>query len=120
MRALKRAAPALAAGIIGLTMMSAAAGTAEAATTPSTIHEVPCRSWTFNVTYDVIGRICFEGTGSLQVFLPDIDRMTTGENAGLIAWLRPARPPERFGPHETVPLPRPQPDEALVIDIGHR
>lgn len=120
MRALKRVAPALAAGITGLTMMSVAAGTAEATTTPSTIHQVACSSRVFNVTYGVVHHVCFEGTGSLRVVIPDINKITTGENTGTITWLRPARPPERFHPHESVPVPRPQPYEALVIDITRR
>jgi len=120
MRALKRAAPALAAGIIGLTMMSVAAGTAEATTTPSTIHEVACRSWTLNVTYDVIRHVCFEGTGSLRVLIPDINRITTGENTGLIVRVRPAGPTVRFHPHEIIPFPHPHPHDQLVIDITRR
>jgi hypothetical protein len=120
MRTLKRAAPALATGIIGLTMMSAAAGTANAAT-PSTIHEGPCGRSTFNITYDVTRHVCLEGTGTVKVLLPEINKITSGDNTGLITWIRPAGLlPVLFHAYEKVPVPHPQPIEQLLIQIRHR
>lgn len=48
-----------------------------------TIHKAPCTRLTFNVYYGTSKRVCYAGIGSLRVDIPNVHRITTGENMGL-------------------------------------
>jgi hypothetical protein len=95
MRALKRAAPALAAGIIGLTLMSVAGATpavaapAHPALDKGNIHKTRCSPQAFDVYYHKRGgaRACqgYEGTGTTAPDIARVYKITTGENTGRFA-----------------------------------
>jgi hypothetical protein len=123
MRAGRRAVSGLAAGALALGMAAGLAGTADAAgAAPAKVRKVPCRSWTFDVTYNGGHRACYEGVGLLRVRLPRVRRITTGENAGFFS-LQGTNPPSaisvHFRPHETFVPTRPS-TELRVIDITRR
>jgi hypothetical protein len=63
---------------------SALAITAPAGSAVAKIHQVACRSWTFNVHYGTGREICFEGIGGLTLKPPiqNVHEITTGENTG--------------------------------------
>jgi hypothetical protein len=92
MRVLKRAAPALAAGITGLTMMSVAAAApavaapAHPALAKGHIHKTRCSPQAFDVYYHKRdgARACqgYEGTGTAAPDITRVYKITTGENAG--------------------------------------
>jgi hypothetical protein len=92
MSALKRAAPALAAGIIGLTLMSVAgaapaiAAPAHSAPAKGHIHKTGCSAQAFDVFYRKRdgAPACqgYEGTGTATPDIARVYQITTGENTG--------------------------------------
>ena len=123
MRAGRRAVSGLAAGALALGMAAGLAGTADAASAaPAKVMKVPCRSWTFDVTYNGGHRACYEGIGLLRVRIPHVRRITTGENTGNF-YLQGTGGLNvisvHFRPHETFVLTRPS-TELRVIDITRR
>lgn len=85
---MRRAGTGLAVGLAATAALgTAVVGTAAAASasTPGIvrIHKVACSAKTFTVHYDVNSRkVCLEGTGTIRVSIPDVSRVTTGENTG--------------------------------------
>jgi hypothetical protein len=50
---------------------------------PAKVGKVPCRSWTFNVSYGTRGETCYEGAGTIRPDIKNVRRITTRENTGL-------------------------------------
>lgn len=120
----RRAIVGLATGAAALGIAAGTAGIASAATTtaaaPGIVRPVACRTWTFNV-YHGAQRTCFEGKGAIRVLIPDVTRITTGENTGIldVYALGGYYPPEHFRPHGVIQFRRPGGVVLTLIDITH-
>lgn len=114
---------ALAAGTV-----IAAPSAAFAAATPAThqasaavnkIHQVPCRSFTFNVYHGTVIRpTCYEGVGKITLDIRNVREITTGENTGSF-WIRAGHGLAVFSylPHETFRF-TPAGAELTTLDIS--
>src|SRR5215831_16214892 len=71
------------------------------------ILKVPCTPSTFDVFSATAGEICYEGTGSIPVNIPNVIKITTGVNTGAIrlATLAPPVFIVPFRPHQTIVFP---------------
>jgi hypothetical protein len=53
-----------------------------ASVVPARIRRVPCRNYTFNVFSRSRGLTCYEGVGTIRTDIPNVYRITAGENTG--------------------------------------
>jgi hypothetical protein len=110
----------LAAAAVAVTAATAIASAASAATanaSPAKIRQVPCRSTTFNVHYGINREACYEGTGVLAVRIPDVHRITTGVNTGILEIREIGLIITKFHAHQILTPPPSRHAELLVIDI---
>jgi hypothetical protein len=80
---MRRAGTGLAATAVAGAAVLGTASAASASPPPiATIHKVACGARTFTVHYEASRKVCLEGLGTLRVSIPDVSRVTTGENTG--------------------------------------
>ena len=102
-------------------LASTAAPVHQAGAAVAKIHQVPCRSWTFNVYHGPLNRpTCYEGLGTIRTAIPNVHTITTGENAGVFSIrIGHVLMPVRFRPHQSLHYPPAEHAELLGIDITH-
>jgi hypothetical protein len=68
---------------LGLATVLGSSAAALASPPVSHIHQVACTAKAFTVHYDgILRQACYEGTGTIRVSIPAVNRVTTGENSG--------------------------------------
>ena len=89
-----------------------------ASAAPARIRRVPCRNYTFNVFSRSRGLTCYEGIGSIRTDIPNVYRITTGENTGrLRISFRTSAGTVSFRPLETFTVSPQSHAELLVLQI---
>jgi hypothetical protein len=127
MRVLKRAAPALAAGITGLTMMSVAAAApavaapAHPALAKGHIHKTRCSVQAFDVYYHKRdgAPACqgYEGTGTTAPDIARVYQISTGENTGHFTAIEAVTADTFFYPHMVITFRSPPGVELVRLTI---
>jgi hypothetical protein len=93
--------------LVAAAATAATTGASAASAAPGQlIVRLPCTSSTFDVFSTTAGEICYEGTGTIVPNIPNVDRITTGVNTGIIrvAAIAP-QPVIPFRPHQTIVFP---------------
>ena len=98
----------LVAGSVAAVPATALASPARASAAAAKIHQVKCRSTTFNVYSLTRREACYEGIGTLLPRDPNVYKITTGENAG-IAIFKSLHGLQNvvFHPHTAILAPKP-------------
>jgi len=93
--------------LVAATATAAIIGTSAASAAPGQlIVRVPCTSSTFDVFSTTAGEICYEGAGTIVPNIPNVDRITTGVNTGILRVTAIAPLPViLFRPHQTIVFP---------------
>jgi len=111
---------AYAAAPVAAAAIAAAAGVPAASAAPGrAVLRVPCTASTFDVFSATAGEVCYEGTGTALLNIPNVYRITTGVNTGSIR-VAPIAPPVKvipFRPHQTIAFPLAQRVRLITLTI---